>query len=331
MPPSLPSPPPPPLEQLTWPHLHSRRHAHPQLAYVSRIQRLRPPLPALGQPLLPHLPPSPTYYLNTTLLLPPNPRILITFLSPVSPSLCAPQVCPPLELASSLLLPLLRSGKQHQPNAFKEKFLSTPTIVVKLDPMLATGGCGIKLMLSSGGGSSSAPEERVILNGATGRDDVLYPHLTVRETLVFCTMLWLLRKVAREEKVAVAEAVITELGCGSARTPSWAGSLAGSVTAQAGQHRARDAGEPEPATARRADVGAGLDDHEPACGDAGRAGEEGENGGDINPPAGKPCLPNVRRGAPAIGGELLVLQQSQGHHGLFWLHWICSKVPCQPR
>ncbi|WOL12910.1 ABC transporter G family member 25-like isoform X1 [Canna indica] len=139
---------------------------------------------------------------------------------------------------------------------------------VKLDPMSASGGRGIKRMLSSGGGSSSAPEERVILNGVTGKvcpgellavlgpsgsgkstllsilagrlqgkhsgdvlangrrleksflrrtgfvtqDDVLYPHLTVRETLVFCAMLRLPRTVAREEKVAAAEAVMTELG-----------------------------------------------------------------------------------------------------------------------
>ncbi|WOL11853.1 ABC transporter G family member 25-like [Canna indica] len=48
--------------------------------------------------------------------------------------------------------------------------------------------------------------------GFVTQDDVLYPHLTVRETLVFCAMLRLPRTVARDAKVAAAEAVMAELG-----------------------------------------------------------------------------------------------------------------------
>nr|XP_009383524.1 PREDICTED: ABC transporter G family member 25-like [Musa acuminata subsp. malaccensis] len=56
--------------------------------------------------------------------------------------------------------------------------------------------------------------------GFVTQDDVLYPHLTVRETLVFCAMLRLPRTVAKEEKVAAAEAVMSELGlCKCADTP----------------------------------------------------------------------------------------------------------------
>ncbi|KAG1369900.1 ABC transporter G family member 25 [Cocos nucifera] len=50
--------------------------------------------------------------------------------------------------------------------------------------------------------------------GFVAQDDVLYPHLTVRETLVFCAMLRLPRTVSAAEKVAAAEAVLVELGLG---------------------------------------------------------------------------------------------------------------------
>ncbi|KAL1533798.1 ABC transporter G member 25 [Salvia divinorum] len=48
--------------------------------------------------------------------------------------------------------------------------------------------------------------------GFVAQDDVLYPHLTVRETLVFCSLLRLPASVGREQKVAAAEAAIAELG-----------------------------------------------------------------------------------------------------------------------
>lgn len=48
--------------------------------------------------------------------------------------------------------------------------------------------------------------------GFVAQDDVLYPHLTVRETLVFCALLRLPSSVSREEKIAVADSVISELG-----------------------------------------------------------------------------------------------------------------------
>lgn len=48
--------------------------------------------------------------------------------------------------------------------------------------------------------------------GFVAQDDVLYPHLTVRETLVFCSLLRLPSTVGREEKIAAAEAAIAELG-----------------------------------------------------------------------------------------------------------------------
>lgn len=48
--------------------------------------------------------------------------------------------------------------------------------------------------------------------GFVTQDDVLYPHLTVRETLVFCSLLRLPNSLSRKEKTEIAESVISELG-----------------------------------------------------------------------------------------------------------------------
>ncbi|CAD6254534.1 unnamed protein product [Miscanthus lutarioriparius] len=51
--------------------------------------------------------------------------------------------------------------------------------------------------------------------GFVAQDDVLHPHLTVRETLTFCAMLRLPRSAPAATKAAAAEAVIAELGLGA--------------------------------------------------------------------------------------------------------------------
>ncbi|WKA12186.1 hypothetical protein VitviT2T_029602 [Vitis vinifera] len=48
--------------------------------------------------------------------------------------------------------------------------------------------------------------------GFVTQDDVLYPHLTVTETLVFTALLRLPNTISKEDKVRHAEAVITQLG-----------------------------------------------------------------------------------------------------------------------
>lgn len=48
--------------------------------------------------------------------------------------------------------------------------------------------------------------------GFVTQEDVLYPHLTVRETLIFCSLLRLPRTLLKKEKISVAESVISELG-----------------------------------------------------------------------------------------------------------------------
>ncbi|KAL2520125.1 ABC transporter G family member 25 [Forsythia ovata] len=48
--------------------------------------------------------------------------------------------------------------------------------------------------------------------GFVTQDDVLYPHLTVRETLIFCSLLRLPVSLSKNEKISMAESVIQELG-----------------------------------------------------------------------------------------------------------------------
>lgn len=48
--------------------------------------------------------------------------------------------------------------------------------------------------------------------GFVTQDDVLYPHLTVRETLIFCALLRLPNSLNRKDKIAVTDSVINELG-----------------------------------------------------------------------------------------------------------------------
>ncbi|CAO2145791.1 unnamed protein product [Urochloa humidicola] len=51
--------------------------------------------------------------------------------------------------------------------------------------------------------------------GFVAQDDILHPHLTVRETLLYCAMLRLPRSTPSSTKSAAADAVITELGLAS--------------------------------------------------------------------------------------------------------------------
>ncbi|KAE8668437.1 ABC transporter G family member 21 [Hibiscus syriacus] len=48
--------------------------------------------------------------------------------------------------------------------------------------------------------------------GFVAQYDVQYPHLTVRETLVYCSLLRLPRTLSAKEKISVAESVLLELG-----------------------------------------------------------------------------------------------------------------------
>ncbi|XP_061341725.1 ABC transporter G family member 14 isoform X2 [Gastrolobium bilobum] len=61
--------------------------------------------------------------------------------------------------------------------------------------------------------------------GFVAQDDVLYPHLTVTETLVFTALLRLPNSLTRDEKVQHVERVITELGLTRCRSSMIGGPL----------------------------------------------------------------------------------------------------------
>ncbi|XP_019155815.1 PREDICTED: ABC transporter G family member 14-like [Ipomoea nil] len=63
------------------------------------------------------------------------------------------------------------------------------------------------------------------LTGFVAQDDVLYPHLTVKETLLFTALLRLPQSLTREEKSQHVESVITELGLSRCRNSMIGGPL----------------------------------------------------------------------------------------------------------
>ncbi|XP_031125372.1 ABC transporter G family member 14-like [Ipomoea triloba] len=63
------------------------------------------------------------------------------------------------------------------------------------------------------------------LTGFVAQDDVLYPHLTVKETLLFTALLRLPQSLTREEKTQHVESVITELGLSRCRNSMIGGPL----------------------------------------------------------------------------------------------------------
>lgn len=91
--------------------------------------------------------------------------------------------------------------------------------------MLGPSGSGKTTLLTALGGRLSGKVEGTITyngqpfsnsmkrnTGFVTQDDVLYPHLTVTETLVFTALLRLPNTISKEEKKMHTEAVISQLG-----------------------------------------------------------------------------------------------------------------------
>ncbi|KAF7084877.1 hypothetical protein CFC21_088395 [Triticum aestivum] len=94
--------------------------------------------------------------------------------------------------------------------------------------VLGPSGSGKSTLLSILGGRLAGRYSGTVLTGGrapcravqrcTGfvaQDDILHPHLTVRETLAFCAMLRLPATAPTSAKLAAADAVIAELGLGA--------------------------------------------------------------------------------------------------------------------
>ncbi|CAN1235349.1 ABC transporter G family member 25 [Linum perenne] len=80
--------------------------------------------------------------------------------------------------------------------------------------VLGPSGSGKSTLLNALAGRLHHGAEIVRRTGFVAQDDVLYPHLTVRETLLYCAMLRLSAFSSRDEKAAAAEWAIAELGLG---------------------------------------------------------------------------------------------------------------------
>ncbi|KAK9066823.1 hypothetical protein SSX86_014146 [Deinandra increscens subsp. villosa] len=118
-------------------------------------------------------------------------------------------------------------GRDTEPVIQERNILNGITGTVRpgeLMAVLGPSGSGKSTLLNALAGRLSVTTGEVLANGRklnkmvlkrTGfvtQDDVLYPHLTVRETLVFCALLRLPKSLSRREKTEVADSVISELG-----------------------------------------------------------------------------------------------------------------------
>lgn len=129
----------------------------------------------------------------------------------------------------------------HNAGSEERKILKGITGVVlpgEMLAMLGPSGCGKTTLLTALGGrlggdisGSITYNNRPYSNsmkrntGFVTQDDILYPHLTVTETLVYTALLRLPRTLTKKEKVNHAEAVITQLGLSRCRDSIIGGSL----------------------------------------------------------------------------------------------------------
>ncbi|KAJ0232003.1 ABC transporter G family member 25 [Hirschfeldia incana] len=125
-------------------------------------------------------------------------------------------------------------GLEHKPS---DEILSTEerTILTGVTGMVSPGefmavlgpsGSGKSTLLNAIAGRLHGPglTGKILVNdakptkhtqkrtGFVAQDDLLYPHLTVRETLVFVALLRLPRSLTRADKIKAAESVMSELG-----------------------------------------------------------------------------------------------------------------------
>ncbi|KAL6315459.1 hypothetical protein AAG906_000751 [Vitis piasezkii] len=114
--------------------------------------------------------------------------------------------------------------------------------------------------------------------GFVTQDDILYPHLTVRETLIFCSLLRLPNTLTKQEKISLADSVIAELGLAKCENTIIGNSFIRGVSGreEASKHSTRDADKPKSSDTGRAHVWVGLDLGIQAGFHAGVAGKQGK-------------------------------------------------------
>lgn len=85
------------------------------------------------------------------------------------------------------------------------------------------GGAALSGAITYNGRPFSSSMRRNL--GFVTQDDVLYPHLTVAETLLYTALLRLPRSLSRSEKAAAADAVVVQLGLAACRSSIIGGPL----------------------------------------------------------------------------------------------------------
>ncbi|KAK8954764.1 ABC transporter G family member 9 [Platanthera zijinensis] len=115
----------------------------------------------------------------------------------------------------------------HQKNILKG--ISGTVLPGEMLALMGPSGSGKTTLLTALGGRLGRVRGSIKYNGRAfsnavrrnmgfvTQDDVLYPHLTVTETLVYTALLRLSNKLSRKEKVAQAETVISQLGLSDCR------------------------------------------------------------------------------------------------------------------
>ncbi|CAI0410173.1 unnamed protein product [Linum tenue] len=91
--------------------------------------------------------------------------------------------------------------------------------------MLGPSGSGKTTLLTALGGRLNGKLSGKRRTGFVAQDDVLYPHLTVNETLMFTALLRLPKTLTWEEKAQHVEQVIIELGLTRCRNSMIGGPL----------------------------------------------------------------------------------------------------------
>ncbi|CAA6667042.1 unnamed protein product [Spirodela intermedia] len=112
-------------------------------------------------------------------------------------------------------------------------------VILKMLAMLGPSGSGKTTLLTALGGrlGGGALSGSITYNGRpfssamrrnlgfVTQDDVLYPHLTVAETLLYTALLRLPRSLSRSQKAAAADAVVVQLGLAACRSSIIGGPL----------------------------------------------------------------------------------------------------------
>nr|CAN77762.1 hypothetical protein VITISV_026760 [Vitis vinifera] len=169
--------------------------------------------------------------------------------------------------------------------------------------------------------------------GFVTQDDILYPHLTVRETLIFCSLLRLPNTLTKQEKISLADSVIAELGLAKCENTIIGNSFIRGVS---GGERKRVSIAHEmlinPSLLILDEPTSGLDSTSAyrLVSTLVSLANKGKTHSNIHAPALQSSLPDVSLCARLVRRQMLVLWKGKPSHELLrncWLHAVFSHEP----